>query len=696
MKKTFAKVTAIAMAACLTLGLAACGGGKKNNNNEGGDNNNEGVVDDKWTMERVYALAKEKGFEGTLEELIAQLKGDKGDAGKSAYELWLEQGYQGDIDEFFLWLQGKRISEKLPANNFEKAWKAAFDAKNFENFKMQMEIKEMTTLYEVRSINNITSIRAGKLAYEVDWCNDGWGRDKEYEYYYDSDSEMYYEEDYGYGWETTSDIYEENLYLDVLPNYTTFCIEHTKDVEYVKEEGSYVLTMIQGEEGEDEYEYDKFNIYFEDGKLSTLKCTSTDGYEIYEVTIDFTFGGQTLTLPKVDERPMLTIWVPYDQMTATTRLMNEFQSENPDLAFRFNIQAVSAGEAYSNMAVDPEAGADVFAFMVDQTANLSRIGALSKVSATDVQDLKTRMGDFVDFAKMGNDYYGYPYSADNGFFMFYDSSVISAQDAANLNTVLEKCREQNKEFIIPATNSWYTLSFAYGMGAHVNYTYEGGNATAIDTNLDAMGPDGEHTYAEYCGQQWIDLHQNWTGTFKDFSQEEVGIYAEQAIAEGTFGAAITGLWNADMISRELGSHYAAVRLPDWTSSIDNQTYPWASFAGGKCFGVNGHSKNLEIAHRIAAFLASDEAQTARFQESGTVPASKNVAKRADVQANKAVAALLDQLSYSSVLDLPKHQSYWVTIESFAYACKTGSIYDLAAYCENLVAQLREPFDPETT
>ena len=66
MKKTFAKIAALAMAACLTLGLAACGGKEP-----------PATGDDEWTMDRVYALAKEKGFEGTLDELIAQLKGKR-------------------------------------------------------------------------------------------------------------------------------------------------------------------------------------------------------------------------------------------------------------------------------------------------------------------------------------------------------------------------------------------------------------------------------------------------------------------------------------------------------------------------------------------------------------------------------------------------------------------------------------------
>ena len=56
-----------------------------------------------------YELAVEKGYEGTLEEWLASLKGEagvNGTNGKSAYELAVEKGYTGTLDEWLTSLKG--------------------------------------------------------------------------------------------------------------------------------------------------------------------------------------------------------------------------------------------------------------------------------------------------------------------------------------------------------------------------------------------------------------------------------------------------------------------------------------------------------------------------------------------------------------------------------------------------------------
>ncbi len=73
MKSKFVKVLlALVAVLCLCLGLAACDLTGQSKEPE----------DEVWTIERVYATAKELGFEGTLEDLIAEFKGEAGRDGK--------------------------------------------------------------------------------------------------------------------------------------------------------------------------------------------------------------------------------------------------------------------------------------------------------------------------------------------------------------------------------------------------------------------------------------------------------------------------------------------------------------------------------------------------------------------------------------------------------------------------------------
>ena len=56
-----------------------------------------------------YAVAVEKGFDGTLEEWIELLKGEKGADGKSAYQLAVENaGFSGTFEQWLASLKGEK------------------------------------------------------------------------------------------------------------------------------------------------------------------------------------------------------------------------------------------------------------------------------------------------------------------------------------------------------------------------------------------------------------------------------------------------------------------------------------------------------------------------------------------------------------------------------------------------------------
>lgn len=69
MNKLLKILSTATMTLCLTFGLAACGG-------------ETDTGSDLWSVQRAYATAQELGFEGSLEEFIAMLKGADGKDGK--------------------------------------------------------------------------------------------------------------------------------------------------------------------------------------------------------------------------------------------------------------------------------------------------------------------------------------------------------------------------------------------------------------------------------------------------------------------------------------------------------------------------------------------------------------------------------------------------------------------------------------
>ena len=78
-KKLLSAIMALAMSAACAIGFTACGGG-----NDDGSDSGKG---DGYTLESVYAQAKELGYSGTLEEFIATISGKDGKDGKDGVSI---------------------------------------------------------------------------------------------------------------------------------------------------------------------------------------------------------------------------------------------------------------------------------------------------------------------------------------------------------------------------------------------------------------------------------------------------------------------------------------------------------------------------------------------------------------------------------------------------------------------------------
>lgn len=76
-------ILSIVMLFCMVFGFGAC------NTNDTG--NYKGDNDEQWSVERLYVLAQENGFDGTLEDFIAMFKGEQGEQGEKG-----EQGVKGE------------------------------------------------------------------------------------------------------------------------------------------------------------------------------------------------------------------------------------------------------------------------------------------------------------------------------------------------------------------------------------------------------------------------------------------------------------------------------------------------------------------------------------------------------------------------------------------------------------------------
>ena len=338
--------------------------------------------------------------------------------------------------------------------------------------------------------------------------------------------------------------------------------------------------------------------------------------------------------------PDLKIWVPEATVEFTKAQVAEFQKANPDYAkYVIAVEPVGEGDAASNMLTDVEAGADIFNFAQDQLARLVSAGALTQLSDEDAAVVSAENdAGAVAAATMGGTIYAYPLTSDNGYFLYYDKSVVS--DPSSLEAILADCEKAGKDFYMEINSGWYQPAFFFGAGCTLTYdTDDTGAFTAC--NVD---------YASDAG----------VGALKAIVAlaKSPAFHNGSSIGNATNAAAIVdGTWDSSAAKELFGDNYACAKLP--TFDLNGEAAQMSGFGGFKLLGVKPQTdeEKLALCDELALFLSSGEVQLARFKEVGWGPS--NLSAKADeaVQADEALSALGEQLAF----DIPQGQypgDYW--------------------------------------
>ena len=90
----------------------------------------------------------------------------------------------------------------------------------------------------------------------------------------------------------------------------------------------------------------------------------------------------------------------------------------------------------------------------------------------------------VEAAKLNDKLYAYPMTADNGYFLYYDSSVVSADQAKKLDDILAAANKANKKVLMDVSDGWYLASFFLGAGCTIGVD-ENGKQTCNFNNENA-------------------------------------------------------------------------------------------------------------------------------------------------------------------------------------------------------------------
>ena len=352
----------------------------------------------------------------------------------------------------------------------------------------------------------------------------------------------------------------------------------------------------------------------------------------------------------------IKVWVADNVVDFTNEQIKAFQDAHPEFSgYTFTVEAVGEGDAAGNMITDVEAGADIYAFAQDQIARLVTAGALEVVEDSNAEAVKAQNdAGAVGAATVGGTLYAYPLTSDNGYFLYYDKSVVT--DPSTLEGIIADCEAAGKNFYFEINSGWYQTAFFFGAGAELTYdTDDSGNFTKCNS-----------TYASDAGVVALKKIAE-VASSKAFQNGS-------AISNATnVGAIVDGTWDAQAAKDLFGDNYACAKLPTFEGA-DGKTYQMSGFGGFKLLGVKPQEDDLKLAvcDALAAFLSSEEVQLARYNAVGWGPSNLNAQKSDAVQADEALSALADQLQYT----IPQGQypgDYWSLATSLGDSVISGEI-----------------------
>lgn len=340
----------------------------------------------------------------------------------------------------------------------------------------------------------------------------------------------------------------------------------------------------------------------------------------------------------------VVIWTSEESSELTAEMVEEFNKTNTDgIKIEATFEKVSEADAGTNMLTDVEAGGDIYVFAQDQFARLVQGGALAKLGAS-AQKIVSEANDksVVAAATSGSEMYAYPMTADNGYFMYYDKSVVKEEHIDSLEDLIKDCEDAGKYFSMEAnTSAWYIASFFFATGCHSNWTTnDKGEFIAVDDDFNSDK-----------GLIAVKGLEKLVKSPMHLSSSKGTEFANGA------GVVVTGIWDYETIAGILGDNMGVTDLPSFT--VDGQSYHLGSFNGCKLMGVKPQTDAVRQAalHKLAQYLTNEENQMKRFEALSWGPANSNAQKSDKVQANPGLAALLAQSPYS-VPQGQIHGSWW--------------------------------------
>lgn len=356
-------------------------------------------------------------------------------------------------------------------------------------------------------------------------------------------------------------------------------------------------------------------------------------------------SGATKTV-EVEKNAKLKLWGPAASLSILKEQAKAFEKKYADKNVKIEVVAQEESDAGTQVLNDSEAAADVFAFPSDQITKLTQAKALLPVYDNYVDDIsKNHTAAAVDTVKgdlNGKEVlYAFP-ETDNGYYLVYDKSVISDEDAKSWEGILAACKKNGRQFIMDAGNGYYSCMFPFTGGLKL----DGLEGDAQDTQK--FNKYDEDEVAQTMSA-FSELFHKYKDTFVSATVDKVS--AGFSTAKRTCGAGIDGTWNAAVNKEALGKDFGVTVLP--TINVNGKDKKTVAMIGYKYIGVKSVTKFPNASEELANYLVSAECQKTRLDKLGWTPTNKGV----EVEGNDAINTMLEEAK-TFVVQANIIQAFW--------------------------------------
>ena len=324
--------------------------------------------------------------------------------------------------------------------------------------------------------------------------------------------------------------------------------------------------------------------------------------------------------------------------------IDAFEAENPGIIINATISGVSEASAGAQVVKDVATAPDIYCFAQDQLASLVQAAALAAPGGAIADDIKaSNDAGSVAAATVGGTLYAYPMTSDNGYYLYYDKSIVTNPES--LEQIIADCEaateagKDHKTFRYALGDAWYTASFFFATGCHSEWTMNAeGQYTSVDDDFNSdAGLIAMKGMAKLAQSKAYD--------------SDASIFTNAA-------AIVTGIWNAGTAQTHFGDNLGVTDLPSFT--VDGNEYHLGSFSGFKLMGVKPQDDKTRgaVLQLLAHYLTSEKCQLERFNMWQWGPSNLKAQQSDAVKANPSLGALALQNSHENAHPQGQIEGSW--------------------------------------